>query len=140
AVENREQIKNELKALKEAHPKASHYCYAWRLGTEGVEFRTSDNGEPSGSAGRPIMRQIDKAVVTNILVVVVRYFGGALLGIPGLINAYKTAAADCLSETTLVEKEICRSYTISFDYTQMETVMQLIKSLELEVMNREMAL
>lgn len=139
-VEDKEDIKQKLKNIKERHSKASHHCYAWRLGTQGIEFRSSDNGEPSGSAGRPIMRQIDSAGLTNVLVVVIRYFGGTLLGIPGLVTAYKTTAADCLANTTIVEREICLPISLSFDYTQMNSIMTLVKKFELKIAKQDMSL
>src|SRR5699024_6515180 len=139
-VESRDDIKNELKRIKELHPKANHHCYAWRLGTEGVDFRTSDNGEPSGSAGRPIIRQIDSAGVTNVLVVVIRYFGGTLLGIPGLVKAYKTAAEECLANTSIISKDVCKSVNITFNYSQMEDIMKLIKKLNIQILEEEMSL
>src|SRR4051794_38430929 len=95
-VLNAADIKEKLQGLKKEHPKAVHHCYAYRLGTDGTQYRANDAGEPSGSAGRPILGQIDSMGLTNVLVVVVRYFGGALLGVPGLINAYKTAATNAL--------------------------------------------
>ncbi len=139
-VKNRDEIKDELKRIKSLHPKANHHCYAWRLGTEGIDFRTSDNGEPSGSAGRPIMRQIDSAGVTNVLVVVVRYFGGTLLGIPGLVKAYKTTAEECLTNTTTIEKEVCRTMSITFSYPQLNEIMKLIKKMKIQVLAEEMEL
>lgn len=92
-----DEVKHLLQALKKEHPKAVHFCYAYRLDTDGIQYRANDDGEPSGSAGRPILGQIDSAGFTNVLVVVVRYFGGTLLGVPGLINAYKTATASALA-------------------------------------------
>jgi len=90
-VQDVEEVKEKVKALKKEHPKAVHHCYAFRIGTDGTLFRANDDGEPSGSAGKPMLGQIDSAGLTNVLVVIVRYFGGSLLGVPGLINAYKTA-------------------------------------------------
>lgn len=139
-VNDREAIKAALKQLKDAHPKANHHCYAWRLGVEGTDFRASDNGEPSGSAGKPILGQIDSAGLTNVLVVVVRYFGGTLLGVPGLINAYKTSAAECLSLVKKVEKEIGVRFQLSFDYTLLNEVMGHIRRLEAKIIKQDMAL
>jgi len=87
------EVKEKLQALKKEHPKATHHCYAYRIGTDGMQYRANDDGEPSGSAGKPILGQIDSMGITNVLVIVARYFGGSLLGVPGLINAYKTTAA-----------------------------------------------
>lgn len=129
-----------LKGLKEQHPKANHHCYAWRLGVDGTEFRASDNGEPSGSAGKPILGQIDSAGLTNVLVVVVRYFGGTLLGVPGLINAYKTSAAECLVLAEKVEREIGARFQLSFDYTLLNDVMGHIRRLDAKIIKQDMTL
>lgn len=99
-------VKKYLDPLKEEHHKARHWCYAYRLGVDGTQFRANDDGEPSGSAGRPILGQIDSVGVTDVLVVVVRYFGGTLLGVPGLIHAYKEATAQALAVAEVVEKNI----------------------------------
>jgi len=120
-------FKKQLKTLKEEHPKAAHQCFAYRIGTDGNNFRASDDGEPSGSAGKPILGQIDSKGLTNISVVVVRYFGGTLLGVPGLINAYKTAASLALQLAPIVEKPILVEYELQFDYTQMNEVMIYVK-------------
>lgn len=98
------EVKPYVDALRQGHHKARHWCYAYRLGTDGNQFRANDDGEPSGSAGRPILGQIDSAELTDVLVVVVRYFGGTLLGVPGLIHAYKTATAEVLQTAEVVEK------------------------------------
>jgi uncharacterized YigZ family protein len=116
-----------LAQLKKEHGKAVHHCLAYRLGVDGGTFRVSDDGEPSGSAGRPILGQIDSKELTNVLVVVVRYFGGTLLGIPGLINAYKTATALALQLSPIIKKPIEIPYELNFDYHQMNEVMMLVK-------------
>lgn len=139
-VNDREEIREALNGLKALHPKANHHCYAWRLGAEGMEYRASDNGEPSGSAGKPILGQIDSAGLTNVLVVVVRYFGGTLLGVPGLINAYKTSAAECLAVAEKVEKEIGARFQLSFDYTLLNEVMGHMRRLEARMIKQDMAL
>ncbi|HEX6192297.1 MAG TPA: YigZ family protein [Chitinophagaceae bacterium] len=126
-------FKEILASVKKEHPKATHHCFAYRLGLEGNTYRVSDDGEPSGTAGRPILGQIDSRQVTNVLVVVVRYFGGTLLGVPGLIHAYKTAAALALQVTVIVPKPVLVNYTIQFDYTQMNDVMRIIKQHECQV-------
>lgn len=116
-----------LAQLKKEHGKAVHHCLAYRLGVDGSTFRVSDDGEPSGSAGRPILGQIDSKELTNVLVVVVRYFGGTLLGVPGLINAYKTATALALQLSPIIKKPIEIPYELNFDYQQMNEVMMIVK-------------
>jgi uncharacterized YigZ family protein len=116
-----------LAQLKKEHGKAVHHCLAYRLGVDGATFRVSDDGEPAGSAGRPILGQIDSKGLTNVFVVVVRYFGGTLLGIPGLINAYKTATALALQLSPIIKKPIEIPYELNFDYHQMNEVMMLVK-------------
>lgn len=136
-VNDVDQIKTELRKLKEQHPKADHFCYAWRLGTNGNDFRVNDNGEPSGSAGRPILGQIDSHEITNILIVVIRYFGGTLLGIPGLINAYKTAAAASLSNISVIEKPITEAVQAGFEYTSLNLVMRLIRKYDAVILAKK---
>ncbi len=139
-VNTPEEIKEKLSALKKEHPKAVHHCYAWRLGTDGTQFRANDDGEPSGSAGRPILGQIDSAGLTNVLVVVVRYFGGTLLGVPGLINAYKTASQEALQKATIIEKWIEDLVSISFDYPSMSEVLYLLKQSEATIYKQDLQL
>lgn len=133
-------VKKYLQLLKKEHPKAVHHCYAYRIGTDGMQHRANDDGEPSGSAGRPILGQIDSLGLTNVLVVVVRYFGGTLLGIPGLINAYKTATAAALAQTTLIEKWIEEDVDITFDYPVMGEVMYLLQKSEATIYHQELQL
>lgn len=132
-VESIEQIKDIVSALKKEYHDARHHCYSYRLGYKGDTFRANDDGEPSGSAGRPILGQIDSVGLSDILVVVVRYFGGIKLGIPGLIRAYKTSTADALGAATIIEKTATKAYTLSFDYESMNSVMKLLKDLSLPV-------
>lgn len=139
-VKTQEGIKTHLQALKKEHPKAVHHCYAFRLGTDGLQYRANDDGEPSGSAGRPILGQIDNAGVTDVLIVVVRYFGGTLLGVPGLINAYKTAAADCLQQAVIITKNIEFRLSIDFDYSLMNEVMQVLKQCDASIYKQDMQL
>ncbi len=139
-VGNTTEIKEKLQALKKEHPKAVHHCYAYRLGTDNLQFRANDDGEPSGSAGRPILGQIDSAGLTDILVVVVRYFGGTLLGVPGLIHAYKTTTAACLAAAIPVEKNIEHTLRLEFDYSIMNEVLQTLKQYEATVYRQEMQL
>ncbi len=127
SVSNEEEIRQILNQVKKKYHDARHFCFAFRLGIEEQYYRVNDDGEPSGTAGRPILGQIESNNLTNILLVVVRYFGGKLLGTSGLINAYRTAAADCLSKATCLK---CRSeinFKISFPYTDMNSVMRIIK-------------
>lgn len=126
-----------LEPLRKEHFKANHHCFAWRLGADGSRFRANDDGEPSGTAGRPILGQIDSAGLTNVLVVVVRYFGGTLLGTAGLINAYREAAADALRQATVVEKVRCDAFALDFDYAIMPDVMQAVKKLNLPISREE---
>src|SRR6266566_1364316 len=113
-----EDFSEKLKEVKKQHPKATHHCFAYRLGLDGNVYRVSDDGEPSGSAGRPILGQIDSKELINVLVVVVRYFGGTLLGVPGLINAYRSAAALALQMTPLVQRQVEKELVVQFGYTQ----------------------
>ena len=125
-----------LAQLKKEHGKAVHHCLAYRLGVDGSTFRVSDDGEPAGSAGRPILGQIDSKGLTNVFVVVVRYFGGTLLGIPGLINAYKTATALALQLSPIIKKPIEIAYELNFDYHQMNEVMLLVKQYNCSVVEQ----
>ena len=134
------EFKKILQQLKKEHPKAAHHCFAYRVGTDENTFRVSDDGEPSGTAGRPILGQIDSRGLTNVLVVVVRYFGGTLLGVPGLINAYKMVTSLALQVTPTVQKQVELIYTIRFDYTQMNVVMQLMKQYNCTVLEQELQL
>ena len=129
-----------LQILKKEHPKAVHHCFAYRIGTDSNNFRSSDDGEPAGTAGKPILGQIDSKGITNVAVVVVRYWGGTMLGVPGLINAYKTATALALQITPLVEKQIGVNYSIEFDYTQMNEVMMVMKQYNCTIHANEMQL
>lgn len=132
--------KEKIAGLKKEHPKANHHCFAYRFGLDKNNFRVSDAGEPSGTAGRPILGQIDSKNVTNILIVVVRYFGGTLLGVPGLINAYKSAAALVLQVTPLIRKPVLIHYHLQFDYTQMNEVMMIVKQTECVIVKQELQL
>ncbi len=132
-----EDFKKYLKALKEEHPKAVHHCFAYRLGTDKNQFRSGDDGEPSGSAGKPILGQIDSKELTNTAIIVVRYFGGTLLGVPGLINAYKTAASYALQLTPIIEKPVLFNYELQFDYTIQNDVMMAIKRFNCMVIENE---
>lgn len=122
-----QEFKTNLHAVKLAHPKATHHCFAYRIGLDGNNFRLSDAGEPSGTAGKPILGQIDSKHLTNTLVVVARYFGGTLLGVPGLINAYKSSTALVLQLTPIIPKPVEITYRLQFNYTQINEIMTLIK-------------
>ena len=133
-------VKAKINEVKKEHPKATHHCFAYRIGIDGLSFRASDDGEPSGSAGRPILGQIDSAGFSNILVVVVRYYGGTMLGVPGLINAYKTATAEALQIAVPIEKWICQRVEITLDYNIMSEVLYLLKQCEAEIIKQELQL
>ena len=120
-------LKALVQPLKNEHSKAVHYCFAYRLGVDGLAFRSSDDGEPANSAGKPILSQIDSKQITNVLVVVVRYFGGTLLGIPGLVNAYKTATSLVLQTIPIVQLPILKNYSLQYDYEQINKVNMIIK-------------
>jgi len=135
-----EDFKKWLLFLKKEHPKAAHHCFAYRIGTDGNTFRVSDDGEPAGSAGKPILGQIDSKEVTNISVIVVRYFGGSLLGVPGLINAYKTVTSLVLQITPIVKKQIEESYIVHFDYTLINEVMMVLKQCNCTILTQELQL
>ena len=126
-----------LEEVKKLHPKARHHCFAFRLGMDKNNFRANDDGEPSGTAGRPILGQIDSCELTNIIVIVIRYFGGTKLGVPGLINAYKTAAAEALQAATIITKTIKKTVSLDFDYAIMSDVMNAVKKLELEITSQD---
>ena len=135
-----EEFKGRLGEIKKEHPKATHHCFAYRIGLDGNSFRVSDDGEPSGTAGRPILGQIDSKGLVNVLVVVVRYFGGTLLGVPGLIQAYRSATALALQMSPQIQKQVEKEFLVRFDYTQMNEVMSLIKQFGCRVMHQEMQL
>ena len=130
-VETEEEVKEHVSALKKEYHDARHHCFAYRLGYKGDVWRAADDGEPSGSAGRPILGQIDSMGLSDILVVVVRYFGGIKLGIPGLIRAYKTSTADALGQASVVPKVAGKMWTVEFDYLSMNDVMKVLKEMNL---------
>lgn len=133
-------FRQRLGELKKEHPKAVHHCFAYRIGLDGNTFRVSDDGEPSGTGGKPILGQIDSRQLTNVAIIVVRYFGGTLLGVPGLINAYKTSSSMALQVTPVVQKQVEVLYKLQFDYTQMNEVMMIIKQTNCRVIKRELQL
>lgn len=138
-VETEEDVKAIVDGLKKEYHDARHHCYAYRLGLDGERWRANDDGEPSGSAGRQILGQIDSAGLSDILVVVVRYFGGIKLGIPGLIRAYKTSTADALDQAEKVEKVAGKDYLVEFPYLSMNAVMKVAKDLALPQKNQVFA-
>ncbi len=129
-------IKPIIAKLKTEHAKARHFCWALRLTTDRNVFKLNDDGEPSGTAGRPILNTLLSADVTNILIVVVRYFGGTLLGVPGLINAYKKATIEALNENKIITKTVNNVYEIKFDYLAINQVMKIVKEEELHILNQ----
>jgi len=137
-VQNTEEVKAKIEQLKKEHHSARHWCYAYRLGIEKTEERANDDGEPSNSAGMPILNQIKAKNLTNVLVVVVRYFGGVKLGVGGLINAYKTAAQMVLENAEIVEKIRTKNLQIIFTYNDMNKVMRIIKEHQLEILKQNL--
>ena len=139
-VTSEEEIKKHLASLRKEHVGARHHCYAFRLGADKLIYRANDDGEPAYTAGKPILGQIVSNDLTDILIVVVRYFGGTLLGVSGLINAYKQAAADVLANSEIIEKVVRETYEITFEYPQMEEVMKILKDEDTEQLKREFEL
>ena len=134
------QIKIHIDTLKKEHHNAKHWCYAFKLGTEKFSYRVNDDGEPSGSAGMPIYGQIESFEVTNILIVVVRYYGGTKLGVSGLINAYRTGAKFALQSADIIKKTIDQSFQLNFEYKNMGKVMRLLKENNAKIINQELTL
>ena len=139
-LEHVDQVETTIDQLKKAHTKARHWCYAWQIGVEKPNFRYNDDGEPNNSAGKPIYGQIQSFQLTNVLVVVVRYFGGTKLGVGGLVTAYKTAAKLSLEEANVVTRMLMESIRLEFDYVHMNKVMRIIKEHQLQILNQKMEL
>ena len=139
-IKSEDGAKSNIEILKKQHHSARHWCYAYQIGTENIVYRANDDGEPNNSAGMPIYGQIQSFDVTNILIVVVRYFGGVKLGIGGLINAYKTAAQYALESSKIVTKTINKNYLITFDYKNMNKVMRIIKEKQLKIVDQKLEL
>ena len=139
-VENEEDIKSELASLRKIYFDATHHCYAWVLGPKGNQFRANDDGEPNHSAGDPILGQIRSHQLTQVLIVVVRYFGGTKLGVGGLIQAYKASASLAIEENEIIEKKVMEELLIQFGYPQMNEVMKIVKSENLEIKSQELGL
>jgi uncharacterized YigZ family protein len=135
-VTDEEEIKSYLEQLRKDHWKARHHCYAYRLGTDGNNFRANDDGEPSGTAGKPILGQIDSFNLANVLIVVIRYFGGTKLGVGGLINAYRTAASEALTSSTIVNQIITDSFIIQYDYEITGQIMSFLNQHDLKILNQ----
>ena len=139
-IQSEEEVKPIIEQLRKLHPHAVHYCYAYQIGTEKISYRANDDGEPSNTAGAPIYGQIQSFGLTNVLLVVVRIFGGIKLGVGGLISAYKTTAQLVLEEAEIIEKTIDISFLISFDYKNMNKVMRVIKEKKLDIVTQTMEL
>ncbi|TPN82093.1 IMPACT family protein [Aquimarina algicola] len=139
-IKTEEDVKNIISELKKQHHTARHHCYAWQIGTENKRYRSNDDGEPSNSAGQPIFGQIQSFEITNVLVVIVRYFGGVKLGVGGLINAYRTSAAMAIEASEIIEKTINKDFVIIFEYKDMNKVMRIIKDYDLKIIKQELEL
>ena len=135
--ENEIEVKSIIEPLRKEHFKAVNFCYAYRIGLDRNNFRVNDDGEPSGSAGRPILNVLLSKEITNILVVVVRYWGGTLLGVPGLINAYKSATEEALTNAEIIEKTVNDVYQITFGYVKMNDIMKVVKDFDLKIKNQQ---
>ena len=136
-VTNEKQIKGILIDLKKQHHTANHHCYAYRLGADKQNYRANDDGEPNNTAGKPILGQIQSNDLTDILIVVVRYFGGTLLGVSGLINAYKTSASEVIQASKIIEKQIMFRYLVSFSFEQMNDVMKVLKQSDAKINSQQ---
>ena len=139
-VQTAEQVKKHVDDLRQEHHKARHWCYAYRFGVDGNQFRANDDGEPSGSAGRPILGQIDSFELTDVLVVVVRYFGGTLLGVPGLIHAYKTSTQMALENAQIIEKNIEKTVRIRCEYPYLNEAIRIAKNHQVEIIEQDLQL
>ena len=136
-VHSEEEIRELLDALRKRYYDATHHCYAWRLGPHGEQFRSNDDGEPSGTAGKPILGQLLSNSLTNCLIVVIRYFGGTKLGVPGLIAAYKESAAEVIAEAEIIEQTVATYFTIEFPYLVMNDVMRIIKEEQPNILSQD---
>ena len=139
-VANEDEIKKHIEALKKEHYSARHWCYAYQLGTETIQYRANDDGEPNNSAGMPIYGQILSFDVTNILIVVIRYYGGVKLGVGGLINAYRTGAQFAIESAEIVEKTINQEFQLKFEYKNMSKVMRILKENKVDIINQTLEL
>ena len=139
-LQNEYEVKPIIENLKSQHHKARHWCYAWQIGVENMQYRVNDDGEPNNSAGQPIYGQILSKELTNVLVVVVRYFGGTKLGVGGLVNAYKSAAQMTLESSKIITKTIDVQFKLSFEYPQMNSVMRIISAYNAVILEQQMEL
>lgn len=137
-ITSEEEVKIHIESLKKQHFSARHWCYAYQMGTDKIQYRANDDGEPNNSAGMPIYGQIQSYNITNVLVVVVRYFGGVKLGVGGLITAYKTTAQMALEESEIIEKTIDTHFSVQFDYKNMNKVMRVIKEKNIMIISQKM--
>lgn len=131
-VNSEDEVKEILQQLRKQYHDARHHCYAWKLGVDPPRFRANDDGEPSNSAGKPILNQIEKRNLTNTLVIVIRYFGGTLLGVGGLINAYRSATEDALKNNRMIRRKVQQSYRLEFGYPDMNNIMGIVKEMQLD--------
>ncbi len=136
-VFSEEEIKEYIRNIKDKYYDARHHCFAWQLGTDGLRYRANDDGEPSGTAGKPIYGQLRSMELTNILVVVVRYFGGTKLGVPGLIHAYKESTIDVINNGVIIERTVDDVYSVGFDYLAMNDIMRIVKEENLNITNQQ---
>lgn len=139
-IEHADEVDQFLQEQRKAHPKARHWCYAWQIGVENPRYRYNDDGEPGSSAGKPIYGQIQSFGLTNVLVIVVRYFGGTKLGVGGLINAYRSAARLAFENASIIEKVLLEELTLEFEYAEMDKVMRIIKENKLAIEEQKMEL
>lgn len=134
-LNNENEVKKYLKQSEEIYPQATHYCYAFRIGTEGKNYRVNDDGEPSGTAGLPIYNQLLSFDLTNILLIIIRYFGGTKLGVGGLIKAYKESAQYTIEQAQIINKEVSEHYHLYFNYHYQSSVLTLLKKLNIEILS-----
>lgn len=139
-VNNEDEVKNELEKVKKIHPNAGHHCYAYQIGVEDIIYRANDDGEPNNSAGMPIYGQIQSFDITNVLIVVVRYFGGTKLGVSGLINAYRSSAKITIESSEIIEKTVEVYFKIIFEYDMMSKVLRILKEKNIEIIQQKLEL
>lgn len=139
-INNEDEVKNELEKVKKIHPNAGHHCYAYQIGVEDIIYRANDDGEPNNSAGMPIYGQIQSYDITNVLIVVVRYFGGTKLGVSGLINAYRSSAKITIESSEIIEKTVEVYFKIIFEYDMMSKVLRILKEKNIEIIQQKLEL